>query len=172
MSRAAKDLIGAGIVTAMFGLVVLFMPGLTMVIFSFLVAASFLVWGLTALGCWIRDLRGVPGGALVVAFSILAIVFGAVCFLHPIAFAGAVSWLIALLVIVVGVGQIAVLLNNPGDGVPGRWVGWASSILLIVFGVASLVYPALVVQFIGVSLLVEGVSLVVCGAMTRPGDVD
>ncbi len=41
MNRAAKDLIGAGIVTALFGLVVLFMPGLTMVVFSYFVAASF-----------------------------------------------------------------------------------------------------------------------------------
>ena len=172
MSRVGKDLVGAGIVTAVIGLVLLFVPGLSMVVFSYFVAASFVIWGLTALVCWMRDLRGVPGGALVIAFSILGIVFGIVCFAHPLAFAGAVSWLVALLVIVVAIGQIAVLLNNPGDGVPGRWAGWASSILMIVLGVASLVYPPLVVQFIGASLLIEGVSLVISGAMARPIDVD
>ncbi len=172
MGKLAKDLIVAGVVTAIIGAVVLFVPGLTMVVFADFVAASFIIWGLTALTCWMRDLRGVPGGALVIAFSILGILFGIVCFLHPLAFAGAVSWLVALLVIVVGIGQIALLLNNPGDGVPGRWAGWASSVLMVVFGVASLVYPALVVQFIGASLLIEGISLVVSGAMARPIDVD
>ena len=172
MSKTGKDLISAGIVTMIIGLALLFVTGLSMVVFAYFVAASFIIWGLTALTCWIRDLRGVPGGALVMAFAILAIVFGIVCFVHPLAFAGTISWLVAALVIVVAIGQVAVLLNNPGDGVPGRWIGWVSSILMIALGVASLVYPPLIVQFIGASLIIEGISLIVSGSMARPIDVD
>ena len=172
MSRAGKDLVGAGLVTAIIGFVLLFIPGLSMVAFSYFVAASFVIWGLTALVCWMRDMRGVPGGALVIAFSILGIILGIACFVHPLAFAGAVSWFVAILIIVAGISQIAVLLNNPGNGVPGRWAGWAASILMIILSAASLAYPPLVVQFIGASLLIEGISLVIAGAMARPVDVD
>ncbi len=171
MSRAGMDLIGAGIITAILGLAVLFVPGLSMVVFSYFVAASFVIWGLTTLVCWMRDLRGVPGGAFVIVFSILDIILGIACFLHPLAFAGAISWFIAALTIVGGIAQIGILLNNPGKGMPGRWAGWVSSILMIILGISALAYPPLIVQFIGASLLIEGISLVVVGAMSRSANV-
>lgn len=162
--------LGSGVVLAVIGAVLLLFPAASMSFFTILVGLCFLFAGFSALSAWSRTLRGTGFGTAVLAFSLLMIIIALVCIFHPLATASTLTWLVALLVVIGGVAQLATVIF--AVGMPGRGIGAISTCIVILFGILALCWPPFIVQFIGVSCLIEGISLVVIALVARPIDVD
>lgn len=95
----------------------------------------------------------------VLATGILSIIFGLLCLLFPLAFAEAVIWFVAIAVIVFGIAQIISLITT--RDINGRFVGILGSLIVVICGILALIWPPFVMQFIGASLLIEGITVIV-----------
>ena len=128
-------------------------------VFAMLVGFGILVVGVNATYTWFSTLRGTGMGAGVLATGILSIIFGLLCLLFPLAFAEAVIWFVAIAVIVFGIAQIISLITT--RDINGRFVGILGSLIVVICGILALIWPPFVMQFIGASLFIEGVTVIV-----------
>lgn len=162
--------LGSGIVLALVGLLMLLFPGFSLSFLAVLVGIGILSVALSALSAWGSMLKGTGTGAVILTLGIVMLVIALVCLFHPLATASAITWLVALLVVIGGIAQL--LTFTFAAGMPGRGVGIASTLATIVLGVLALIWPPFIMQFIGVACLVEGISLIVIALLDRPIDVD
>ena len=157
--------VGTGIVFAVIGIIFLVFPAFTMSFFATLVGFGMLVAGISSLVVWFNDLRGTGTGGGMLFIGVICVIIAAVCFLHPLALAETVTWLVALAVVVSGIAQICGLVAM--GSVPGRAVGIIGSAVVVLFGVLALAWPQLIIQFIGISLLIEGIMIFVMSAFSQ-----
>ena len=139
--------IGSGLILVVIGIIFLAFPAFTMVFFTTLVGLGILVIGISITMAWYKDMRGT------------GIIFSLVCLIHPLALATTMTWLVALAVVVCGIAQICGLVAM--TGAPGRTVGIVGSAVVVLFGLLALLQPELVIQFMGISLLIEGITAIV-----------
>ena len=146
--------LGSGIILAIIGIILFAFPTLSTMVFAMLVG-----FGILATYTWFSTLRGTGMGAGVLATGILSIIFGLLCLLFPLAFAEAVIWFVAIAVIVFGIAQIISLITT--RDINGRFVGILGSLIVVICGILALIWPPFVMQFIGASLLIEGITVIV-----------
>lgn len=151
--------LGSGIILAIIGIILFAFPTLSTMVFAMLVGFGILVVGINATYTWFSTLRGTGMGAGVLATGILSIIFGLLCLLFPLAFAEAVIWFVAIAVIVFGIAQIISLITT--RDINGRFVGILGSLIVVICGILALIWPPFVMQFIGASLLIEGITVIV-----------
>lgn len=157
-------LFGGGIVMVVLGIIFLAFPGFTMSFFTVLAGIGFLAGGISAIVAW-WGTREFGGGGGVLFFGILSIIFALVCLVHPLALATTLTWLVALCVLIAGIAQIASLIAM-GD-FPMRAAAIASTAIMALFGLFALIWPPMVVQFVGISLVIEGVTAFVLGLTSK-----
>lgn len=160
--------LGSGAVMTLMGIVLLVFPAFALSFFAVLVGLCFLVAGVAALVTWGRTGRGSSAGAFALVAGILGVVFGLACLFHPLDFAVAVTWLAALFVVVTGIAQLVTLVA--AGGFPGRPGALVATVAFTVLGFCALANPTMVVQLIGLSFIVEGVTAIVLGLTAGPID--
>lgn len=158
--------IGSGAVMLLFGIVFLAFPSFTLSFLAVMMGLAFLVGGISMLVTWWKGAKGTPAGTASAVFGALSIIFAIVCLVHPLAIASTLTWLVALCVVVAGVSQLVALAM--ATGLPGRGIGIVATVVMILFGIFALVWPPMVIQFLGISLIIEGLSAIVLGIVSSP----
>ena len=97
------QLIVAGILFIIFGLVCAFFPGLTLASIAFIVGAAFVVSGVVNIATFIRDRDLLGFSGWILAYGILDVLIGAMFVIHPFAFAAVLPWVIGAFVLVFGI---------------------------------------------------------------------
>lgn len=164
MSR--KSTVITGIMLAIIGLVFILFPAATASFFTIMVGMGMLIAAINSFICW-NELRRVGGGGICLAFGICACALALVCLLRPLAFASTLIWITALCVVGMGVFHLFTALGMPSFNTATRITGVVSAILMIVFGALAMLWPAMIVQFLGVSILVEGICQIVMTVLDR-----
>ena len=156
-SRGAFGL--TAIIMLIFGIIFFAFPDFAAKMFSTFVGIAFLLAAISAFLTWVTLRRSMMGGSVPI-ISILCLVMALVCLLHPLGFAEAIGWVIALCVTIGGIGQLADALRSPVNGID-MTLTVVASVIVIAFGVASLIQPTMLIVFLGATLLVEGVYLLI-----------
>lgn len=151
--------LGTGVILAIIGIILFAYPALSMSVFAMLVGFGILVMGINAIYTWFSTLRGTGMGGGVMVTGILSVIFGLLCLIYPLVFAEAMVWIVAIAVIVAGIAQIISLVTT--RDVNGRAIGICGSLVVVLCGVLALVWPPFIMQFIGASLLIEGITVIV-----------
>lgn len=157
--------LGTGVILAILGLALFIFPVSSMWLFAVLVGCGILIMGLNAVFTWYKTMRGTGMGTGVLVTGVLSIIFAILCLFSPLAFAEVITWLIAIAVIVFGIAQICSLVATPD--ISGRLIGILGSVIVVLFGIFALIWPQLIMQFIGISLFIEGLTAVIM-ALTAP----
>lgn len=165
-SRTERNwqLIVAGILFIVFGLICAFFPGLTLASIAFMVGAAFVVSGVVNIATFLRDRELLGFSGWVLAYGILDVLIGAMFVIHPFAFATVLPWVIGAFVLVFGIYEVIVTFMLKKTGMP-LW-GWmlASGIISIVIGGLFFYMPELLAIYIALFALLRGVDLIVVGA--------
>lgn len=157
--------LGSGIILAIIGIILFAFPALSMSVFAMLVGFGILVVGVNAVFVWFRTMRGTGMGTGVLIAGVLSIIFGMLCLIYPLMFAEVLTWFVAVAVIVFGIVQICSFIAT--SGLDGRFIGICGSLVVVLCGILALVWPPFIMQFIGASLLIEGITVVIM-ALTAP----
>lgn len=158
------QLIVAGILFIIFGLVCAFFPGLTLASIAFMIGAAFVVSGVVNIATFIRDKEALGFSGWLLAYGILDVLIGAMFVIHPFAFAAVLPWVIGAFVLVFGIYGIIVSFPIKKAGLP-LW-GWmlASGILSVLIGIMFFYMPEMLALFISLFALLRGVDLIILGA--------
>lgn len=156
--------IGSGIVMLVFGIVFLVFPAFTLSFLAIMMGIAFLFNGISMLVSWWRGIRGSVLGIASAVMGALCIIFALICFIHPFAVASTLTWLVALCVVIAGVAQLIALLA--AKELPGRGLGIIATIIVALFGIFALIWPPMVIQFLGISLVIEGISALILGIVS------
>lgn len=159
--------LGTGVILAILGIILWAFPVLSMSVFAMLVGFGILVVGVNATYTWFGVLRGSGAGAGVLVTGILCIVFGMLCLIYPLVFAEAITWFIAVAIIVFGIAQIVSLIATPNA--KGKVLGIIGNLIVILFGILACVFPTLITLYIGISLFIEGLTMIIV-SMSWPKD--
>ena len=148
--------LGFGILLALVGVVFVAAPAFVMSFFDALVGICLIAAGLGGLLLWFHDLRGRTLGCALSVVSVFGVLFGLFCLARPLALATTISLVIAQCVVIAGIVQLIVVLR--AIAIPGRSLAIAGSVLVIVFGICAFVWPTMLVRFVGIAFLAEGLS--------------
>ena len=159
-----------GILATIFGLVAIFMPGITLEILTVLLGAFLVVDGLTSFLVSVRGRgKGFQGGALLFE-GLAGIIVGVLTFFWPGITVVALILMVAFWAMITGVLELiaAVALRHE---IEGEWFLGLSGIVSILFSVILFVQPGTsavaIVWMIGVYALVFGLALVFLGLRLR-----
>lgn len=155
-SMSLKSTLITGIMLVVIGLVFIIFPDATASFFTIMVGVGMLIAAVNSFICW-NELRHVGGGGVCLAFGICACALALVCLLRPLAFASTLIWITALCVVGMGIFHLFTALGLPNVSGSARMAGVVSSILMILFGALAMLWPAMIVLFLGISILVEGI---------------
>lgn len=158
------QLIVAGVLFILFGLVCAFFPGLTLASIAFMVGAAFVVSGVANIATFIRDRELLGFSGWILAYGILDVLIGGMFVIHPFAFAAVLPWVIGAFVLVFGAYEVVAAFMIKRSGLP-LW-GWmlVSGIISIVIGFLFFYLPEMLALFIALFALLRGVDLIVVGA--------
>lgn len=158
------QLIVAGVLFILFGLVCAFFPGLTLASIAFMVGAAFVVSGVVNIATFIRDRELLGFSGWILAYGILDVLIGAMFVIHPFAFAAVLPWVIGAFVLIFGAYEVVAAFMIKRSGLP-LW-GWmlVSGIISIVIGFLFFYLLEMLALFIALFALLRGVDLIVVGA--------
>lgn len=151
--------LGTGIVLAILGFIIFAFPNLSLSIFATLLAFGIMIVGANATYTYFATLRGSGIGVGVLITGILCLIFGLFCLLYPFAFGVALEWFVAGAVIAFGIMQLIGLISTPD--VRGRFIGIIGSLIVIVFGILAFVWPETIMLYVGISLFVDGITIII-----------
>lgn len=162
LQRARQELLLIGISLVLFGLLTLFVPGITLTLFAQIIAGLIALWGAANIAgnLWRRAhdswLLGVATGGLICLIGILGI-------LYPFIVVGTLSTLIGIIILLWGLANIAFSKIFPA-GSRGRIWWLASGMISVGVALTLLFFPIgsarIVVWIIGGYSLVMGISLI------------
>ena len=157
--------LGAGAVSVVIGLLVIFWPGITLLVLAVLFAIQFIIAGVLQIVTAFAADGGTGSRVLLGLLGALSILVGVLCLRSPLQTVVVLGLLIGAMWVVGGViGIVHALGAERGSG-----RGWAiaSGIISIIGGVIILVYPALslltLTWLLGIVLVVNGVVLIARG---------
>ena len=149
-----------GAAALLFGLLTLFMPGITLAVLILLFGAFAIADGVFTVGAALRRRRSEQRWGAYLVSGILAIGIGIVTFLWPGLTALVLLYLIAAWAIVTGIAQLVTAIRLR-EVLAGEWLLLISGILSVLLGVALVMFPAggalAVALWIGASTLVLGI---------------
>ncbi|MGI6031908.1 MAG: HdeD family acid-resistance protein [Coriobacteriales bacterium] len=152
------------------GVIFLFFPKFSLSFIGVLVGIGILVAAIGAFTTWSKGLRGTPASTATLIFAILLLIFALICLFHPLAFSTTISWLIAFIILVTGIAQTVTIISL-GD-FKGRALTLVVSILDALFGLCALIWPSMLIQFVGIAFILEGIDLLILTIKSQPIDVD
>ena len=164
--------IGAGVLSIVIGVLVMFWPGATVVVIAWLFAVQLIVSGILQIVAAIGDDSGTGGRVLLGLLGALSILVGLLCLRAPLQTAVVLGLLIGATWVIGGVIRI-VYSFGAGAGDHRGW-GIASGALSVLGGAVVLVYPGFsfvaMTWFLGIVLVLIGIVLVAEGFMTGRAD--
>lgn len=166
------DTIVQAILFIILGVVLLTIPGITLITIVYLVAAILLVSGGISLAAYFRNRsKGLDtGNALIIGISLL--IFAAIMFIFPAATASFFTVLLGLVLVFLGVTNIvrAISLRTLGTG-PAWIIGLVVSALVLIGGVILIWNPfaatEIYVMVMGILLIVTGIDDLIIEAGKR-----
>jgi uncharacterized membrane protein HdeD (DUF308 family) len=171
-SHSSGVSIGAGVLSIVVGVLVMFWPGATVVVIAWLFAVQLIVSGILQIVAAFGDDSGTGGRVLLGLLGALSILVGLLCLRAPLQTAVILGLLIGATWVIGGVIRI-VYSFGAGAGSHRGW-GIASGVLSVLGGAVVLVYPGFsfvaMTWFLGIVLVLIGVVLVAEGFMTRRAD--
>ncbi|MCI9129729.1 MAG: hypothetical protein HFJ65_05425 [Eggerthellaceae bacterium] len=152
-----------GILVALAGIIVMVWPGLSLVMLAQIAGVGLLVAGVYDFFVWWK-IRGTDGAGWTVLSGICDIILGIMFLVHPIVAAGVITLLVGCFVVVYGAFAIAAGfgLRKISGSMWGLMV--ANGILSLLCGVLFIIYPEFFAIYLGVFLLMRGVTMSVMGA--------
>lgn len=171
MGAAASErngqLIVAGVLLIVFGLVCAVFPGLTLGSIAFMVGAGFIVSGAVNFINYRQEKEYLSGSIWLLAYGIIDVLIGIMFIIHPLAFSMIMPWLIGGFVCVFGIFEVieAFALKRLTFTL---W-GWSlvSGIVSLLIGILFFVWPELLAFYVSAFALWRGVSLIILGANSR-----
>jgi uncharacterized membrane protein HdeD (DUF308 family) len=161
--------IGAGLLSIVIGLLVIFWPGASVVVIAWLFAIQLIVSGILQLVSAFKGDSGTAGQVLMGLLGALSILVGLLCLRAPLQTAVVLGLLIGATWVI---GGVIGIVHAIGAG-PGNQRGWriTSGVLSVLGGAVVLVYPGLsfvaMTWLFGIVLVTIGVVLLAEGFMTR-----
>ena len=159
-----------GVLSTIFGIIALFLPGITLEMMTFLLGAFLVIDGLTSFFVSVRSRgKGLHGKTLLLE-GLAGIIVGILTFIWPGLTVMALVLIVAFWAMVTGVLEIiaAVFLRNE---IKGEWLLGLSGIISILFSVVLLVQPEIstvgLIWMIGVYALVFGIAMIFLGLRLR-----
>ncbi len=159
-----------GVLATIFGLVALFLPGITLKVMTILLGAFLVVDGLTSFLVSVRGRgKGLHGGALLLE-GLAGIIVGVLTFIWPGITVLALVLIVGFWAMVTGVLEIiaAVALRHE---IEGEWLLGLSGIVSILFSAILFVQPGVgavaIIWMIGVYALVFGLAMIFLGLRLR-----
>lgn len=157
-----SDTIVQAILFIILGVVLLAVPGITLITIVYLVAGILLISGAISIAAYFRNRsKGVDtGNALVIGISL--VIFAAVMFIFPAATASFFTVLLGLVLVFLGVTNIvrAFSLRTLGTG-PAWVIGLVVSALVLIGGIVLIWNPfaatEIFVMVMGILLIVSGI---------------
>lgn len=161
------QLVTAGVLLVVFGLVCAFFPGLTLASIALMVGAAFAVSGAVNVVTYVSSRDALSLSAWVLAYGVIDFLIGAMFIVHPFALATVVPWLVAFFVVLFAVYEICESFVARRAGFP-LW-GWllTSGILSVALGIALFMWPELLALYIALFALLRGASLIILGLNSR-----
>jgi uncharacterized membrane protein HdeD (DUF308 family) len=164
--ESSRTLMLRGLVTIVFGFLLLAWPAISLTVLILLFGAFALVDGALILTIGAQMRRGDPARAVALVAGVVGLVVGIVTFLWPGLTEIALLVLIALRAIIIGVAEIATAAAV-GRNTTLAWLIGAIGVMSIAFGAFLLAYPGAgivtLVWIIGVYALLFGCASVVRG---------
>jgi len=158
------QLIVAGILLVVFGIVCLVFPGITLGSIAFMIGAGFVLSGVVNVVTYFRDKEALDLAGWILAYGVVDILIGLMFLIHPMVFAVVLPWVVGMFIIVFAVYEIIGSINARKAGF-SLW-GWMlfSGIVSLLFGAGFFIMPEMLAILIGLFALMRGVSLAVLGA--------
>lgn len=158
------QLIIAGVLLVLFGVVALVFPGLTLASMAFMVGAAFLFSGIVNIVTYLRDRDSLDLSGYVLAYGIVDVLVGLMFLVHPVVFSVVLPWVAGLFVIVFAIYEIIGSFAVRRGGF-SLW-GWilVSGIASLLIGVSFYIWPEMLALYVGLFALLRGASLVILGA--------
>lgn len=153
-----------GVLTAIFGLIALFSPGIALLALVFVFGFYAILEGITAVVLGIRARGTEQHWVWAIVQGVISVLAGIVALVWPGLTALALLFVIAFWAIVLGVAEVAHAFAERKAGAD-PW-GWtlAAGILNVIFGIVLLVWPTggilTLVWLVGIFTLVGGLTLV------------
>jgi uncharacterized membrane protein HdeD (DUF308 family) len=160
-----------GVIAAIFGLLALIWPDITVLALVALFGAYCLVDGFIAIGTALFGGAAAAGrrGWLAVE-GVAGVIAGIITFAWPGITTLVLLWLIAFWALVTGVMEIVVAIRLRRE-LQGEWLLILSGALSVLFGILLIVWPAsgalALITLIGIYALIFGVALIVLGFRLR-----
>ncbi len=162
MKTVQSNAIIQAVLFIVLGLVLLFVPDITLVTIVYCVGAIFAISGIVSLAAYLRESSPGyhTGGALTSAIFMLAIAL--IMFIFPTAVAGFFSILLGAVLILCGIANTVRSISMSGMGGSLWIVGTVISILVAIGGVVIIWNPfettVMFVMVLGALLLVNGIA--------------
>lgn len=160
-----------GILVALAGILVLAWPGLTMVMLAQIAGVGLLVAAVFDFVAWWRTRNIVQGAGWTLVSGICDLILGIMFLVHPVIAAGVITIVVGCFVIVYGGFSIAAGFGMRAI-VDSGW-GWivANGIVSVICGALFLISPEFFAIYLGVFLIMRGVTMSVLG-VTAPKQID
>lgn len=157
------ELILGGIAVFIAGLIVWLWPGLSMYTLAIIVGIILIVAGCSGFITYFslrKTAASLSGWAIVNA--ICDILLGIMLLLHPIVASEILYWVLGIYVVVYGCFAIITGIGLRKAG-PGWWLMLLWGLVAVFCGITFMMVPSSFVLFLGILLLMRGVTLVVYG---------
>jgi uncharacterized membrane protein HdeD (DUF308 family) len=166
--------IGAGLLSIVIGLLVVFWPGSSVVLIAWLFAIQLIIAGILQLIAAFMDESGTGGHVLIGLLGALSILVGLLCLRAPLQTAVVIGLLIGATWVIGGVIGIVHAIGAGPDGHRGWRI--TSGVVSVLGGAVVLVYPGLsfvaMTWLFGIVLVSIGVLLLAENFMTRREDTE
>lgn len=168
LQRAWSLMLVRGIVSLIFGALIIFYPVLSLRLLIIFFAAYVLVWGLFNTFYALRDRQ--PHWKFMLLEGIFGILIGAVMLMMPKLSAIMVLYVVAVWAVLSGIMQLAIAIKWRKHIQNDFWLGLAG-ILGILFGILIVVYPhdgiLAIAWLFGVYVILAGIALIILGFKLR-----
>lgn len=154
-------LIVGGVLVFIMGIMVMAWPGASLVSLAIMAGAILIVAGISDFVSYSR-VSGTPGAGWILASGICDLILGMLFVIYPVATAMMIPWIGGIFLICYSV--FAIISAVGMRGMLRNW-GWllATGIVGVLCGISFIAMPESFVIFLGIFLLVRGVSMVVEG---------
>ncbi len=151
-----------GILVALCGIAVVFWPGATLELLAIVGGVGFLVAGVFNFVTWVRTHNYVSGSGWTLANAICDIILGIMFLVHPFIAAGVVTFLVGCFTVAYGAFAIVASISM-SRVVSTWWVMLLNGIISILCGWFFIFSPTFFAVFLGVFLLMQGVTMSIYG---------
>ena len=163
-TKATRDwgLIFGGIALAIVGCIVIWWPGLSVMEFAIIAGVFLVIAGVVDFINWVRFHKQMEGSGWALANAICNVILGIIFLLHPVMGAWVITWTAGAFIVAYGVFAIVAAFRLRGAGSGWGWMLF-NGIISILCGLFFFFAPDFFGIFLGVFLLMRGVSMALYG---------